>query len=543
MVLTASPAPAATDTGRASFPLHRALGASAWALFVLALGLVSAVTALSGQPIAALAATILGALLVWQLPHRLRRASRPHAIARAAADGAVDSHRALLLAELAVFGAVSVAALTNVLDAVADTRNSSILLSYLAGSAAFALLVMSTLVLLPGALFVAERPFPAARWAWGPLLLAAVALAYPGTPLLFEALGRLAASLPPAAAAAALIAITGLLSVVTTALALRLLPRPFSAVDVDPAGDYAVTARFGGSWLIDVRTGQRRAVFPEGVRAVRFSPDGTCFALDADDGEIVLRRTSDGAALRRLTGAPREVAALAFSPDGRRLAAAGAPGWVALWSLTPDAADTAERLRTDVPLIRSLAFDADGRALVVTNASATGARVLLGAPHAAPQPIHRPLSEGAIAHAVLHPTAKAITFAAGLAPSWDRIVEMQLGHGHQAPSWVHPLGETVRVAAYGPTGDHVVAASLKSDLRVFGRGGKLLDAREEVGGTVASLAVDAAARNIVIGGRWALRCWDRERGTIAFLAGTGSPTAPKRSARPLAAPPSTTSGA
>ena len=75
------------------------------------------------------------------------------------------------------------------------------------------------------------------------------------------------------------------------------------------------------------------------MHAVAFSPDGRRLASASDDGTVRLWDPATGAELAALTGHTGQVTAVAFSPDGRRLASAGWDGTVRLW----DPATGAER--------------------------------------------------------------------------------------------------------------------------------------------------------------------------------------------------------
>src|SRR5262249_32765031 len=99
----------------------------------------------------------------------------------------------------------------------------------------------------------------------------------------------------------------------------------------------------------------------EKVRAVAFSPDGRRLASGSDDGTVNVWYAATGREILRLAGPGGGIQSVAFSPDNRLVAAGTADGPIRLW----DAATGAERhaLRGHVLPVAALAFRRDGRRL------------------------------------------------------------------------------------------------------------------------------------------------------------------------------------
>jgi len=87
------------------------------------------------------------------------------------------------------------------------------------------------------------------------------------------------------------------------------------------------------------------------VDAIAFSPDGKRLAAGCGDHVVRISTLASGGAVFTNLSLPSDVRAVDFSPDGIRVAAADRDGWVRLWK-----AETGEAL---TPLMRAADFDED----------------------------------------------------------------------------------------------------------------------------------------------------------------------------------------
>ncbi|MFF2194248.1 WD40 repeat domain-containing serine/threonine protein kinase [Streptomyces sp. NPDC058157] len=111
---------------------------------------------------------------------------------------------------------------------------------------------------------------------------------------------------------------------------------------------------------VERRSGKAELKAAAGVLSAAFSPDGTLLA-DADDRTVRLWDLAAGTVAATLDAHGGTVRSVAFSPDGRTLAAGGEDGAVRLWDVT--ARTVAATLTGHTAHVASVAFSPDGRTL------------------------------------------------------------------------------------------------------------------------------------------------------------------------------------
>jgi len=100
------------------------------------------------------------------------------------------------------------------------------------------------------------------------------------------------------------------------------------------------------------------------IAAVAFSPDGKTLAAASTSGVIQLWDTTNGAAVGNWADL-QTLICLAFSPDGKTLATASWEGGATLWDVQNASVRTVLRGHTDA--IESIVFSADGRMLATAS--------------------------------------------------------------------------------------------------------------------------------------------------------------------------------
>jgi RNA polymerase sigma factor (sigma-70 family) len=187
--------------------------------------------------------------------------------------------------------------------------------------------------------------------------------------------------------------------------------------------------------LWDVETGRAVRSFrtPHEPGALAFSPDGTtlavAFAKEVQEaGKVLLFEAATGKEVRTLAGHDAAVFALAFAPDGKRLATAGYDETIRLWDLgSGGPVWKAGPLGTPV---YQLAFSRDGRALVSRGAE-NRVRVWDPADGKEVRPLEAP--EWGVAAVAWTPDGKRVALASSRKvwvydPATGRVLQQLAGH-------------------------------------------------------------------------------------------------------------------
>src|ERR1043165_2252074 len=107
----------------------------------------------------------------------------------------------------------------------------------------------------------------------------------------------------------------------------RLAVRPDSTLLATSGADSTVKL-----WRVADHQLVRTMTHPAGVTAVAFSPDGRTLAASSYDGPAYPWRTAAGARLGTLNGHVGTIWSIAFSPDGDAIATSGEDKVIRIWS-------------------------------------------------------------------------------------------------------------------------------------------------------------------------------------------------------------------
>ncbi len=152
----------------------------------------------------------------------------------------------------------------------------------------------------------------------------------------------------------------------------KLTPGPFRPATFSPDSRTLATGHEDGVTLWEVRSGRKVRTFQsprQASRALAFSPDGGRLAAGGYDGHVKIWEVATGREILTLGGHSGVVWSVVFSPDSRRLATASRDRTARLW----DGATGRSllTLKGHTGELRSVAFSPDGKRLATASMDGT----------------------------------------------------------------------------------------------------------------------------------------------------------------------------
>jgi roadblock/LC7 domain-containing protein len=247
------------------------------------------------------------------------------------------------------------------------------------------------------------------------------------------------------------------------------------------------------------RLGKARHLNVGKVFSVAFSPDGKILAAGAWDGSIRLWDVATSKELRQCVGHTGWIKALAFSPDGQMLASAGKDRDIRAW--TTATGQELRRLNGQGP-IQSLVFSPDGKFL----ASQSQAGTLLVWDARSGRVIgHLPAKAYAGYSLAFSPDSKLLAYASDneTISLWE-LAQAKESRGLKLPrSWFHAI-------AFSPDGKTLTAVSSSRAIHLWDvNTGKELRPLATLATETVNLAFSPDGRALAfIGGDSALHVWE-----------------------------------
>ncbi|HET7802497.1 MAG TPA: CHAT domain-containing protein [Humibacillus xanthopallidus] len=213
-------------------------------------------------------------------------------------------------------------------------------------------------------------------------------------------------------------------------------------------------------WNLTTRQLVQRMKHSSNVSAVAFSPDGLRLATGCGDG-VRMWSVSSGALLLEIAHG-RATTCVAFSPDGTALATGGTEGGVTLWDpITGDRLSVIHWQGKRTPVV-SLAFSPDGRAIAAADTT-TIARVWDARTRELQFEVHHPDAVHAIAY---RPDGRRLgsVGSGGLIHLWDVTSGADLLTLHDE---FEGTASDLRALAFNPEGDLLATGSNTGLVRIW----------------------------------------------------------------------------
>ena len=241
---------------------------------------------------------------------------------------------------------------------------------------------------------------------------------------------------------------------------------PVSAVAFHPAGSLIALGRYQLVELRDAKTGKPVAPisgFTNQVRALAFSNDGKVLAAAGGNpsqfGEIQIRDVASRNELHSIRGHRDNIFAVAFSPDGKLLATCSYDKLIKLWDVATGS--EVKTLKDHTDAVFAIAFSPDGKLLASASADrtvkiwdvATGARLYT-------------LSDAldAVNTIAFHPSGKLLAGAGA-----DRIIriwEIGATEGRQVKSLI-AHEDAINALAFSPDGKMLASTGADKLLKLW----------------------------------------------------------------------------
>jgi WD40 repeat protein len=250
---------------------------------------------------------------------------------------------------------------------------------------------------------------------------------------------------------------------------------------------------------------------------VAFSADGRWLAAGGDDGVVRLLPVDNRGSIGRAQKVPAlphttyPVNGLAFSPDGTRLAVASSEGTTRIWDLAPQRSRERLLLATHGRGRWDLAFSPDGRRLATVGPDGIGIwNAETGRTRVTYPAGNQPPSTPEFVHLAFSPDAARLTAAAF---SGDAALVLDTTTGRRIRAL--PGGQPAADLAFSPDRTRLATAGLDGSVRLWdSHTGAQLGTVTQAGAEVHGLVFSHDGRRLATSGPfWTVRVWDSHTGT------------------------------